>query len=160
MGSASQKQQVTALIQLELVAEFGVDAVRYNLLRNLSFASDGDFLRAGLIRHYNDELANDLGNLLNRVVSMIKRYRGGTIPAIGPVNPVDIDLQQVAAETLAHAATALDAWDIGNASIASGTSCARQINISKCANPGASRNVRNSKANSIPSCTRLRRQCA
>lgn len=114
-GQRVSKTAGNSVDPLELVAEFGVDAVRYNLLRNLSFASDGDFLRAGLIRHYNDELANDLGNLLNRVVSMVKRYRGGTIPAIGPLNPADADLQQVAAETLTRAATALDAWDIGNA---------------------------------------------
>jgi methionyl-tRNA synthetase len=114
-GQRVSKTVGNSVDPLELVAEFGVDAVRYNLLRNLSFASDGDFVRAGLIRHYNDELANDLGNLLNRVVSMIKRYRNGAIPDIGPLNPVNIDLQQVAIETLIHAATALDAWDIGNA---------------------------------------------
>src|ERR1700694_4983343 len=55
---------------VELVDEFGADAVRFYLARNLSFASDGDFSRARLIQHYNDELANDLGNLLNRIVSM------------------------------------------------------------------------------------------
>ncbi len=100
---------------VELVEEFGVDAVRYSLLRNLSFASDGDFVRASLIRHYNDELANDLGNLLNRVVSMIQRYRGGTNPAIGPVNQTDAELQQMATETFTRTCAALDTWEIGNA---------------------------------------------
>lgn len=114
-GQRISKTAGNSVDPLELVAEYGVDAVRYNLLRNLSFASDGDFLRTGLIRHYNDELANDLGNLLNRVVSMIKRYRGGTIPAIGPLNATDTELQQVAVETLTRASKALDAWDIGNA---------------------------------------------
>ena len=60
---------------IELVEKVGVDAVRYYLARQLSFASDGDFSRVGLLRFYNDELGNDLGNLLSRVVSMIKRYR-------------------------------------------------------------------------------------
>lgn len=114
-GQRVSKTAGNSVDPLELVAEFGVDAVRYNLLRNLSFASDGDFLRTSLIRHYNDELANDLGNLLNRVVFMIKRYRGGSIPVIGALNPFDTELQQVATETLTRATTALDAWEIGNA---------------------------------------------
>ncbi|HZU70305.1 MAG TPA: methionine--tRNA ligase [Ktedonobacteraceae bacterium] len=100
---------------VELVDEFGVDAVRYYLLRNLSFASDGDFSRAGLIRHYNDELANDLGNLLNRVVTMTQRYRDGVIPAPGPAGVLEEDLQRVATETRIGAETALEAWEIGNA---------------------------------------------
>src|SRR5579863_3513852 len=114
-GQRISKTAGNTIDPVELVAEFGVDAVRYNLLRNLSFESDGDFSCAGLLRHYNDELANDLGNLLNRVVSMIKRYRNGTIPVIGPLNLVDIELQQVAAGTLTRASAALDAWEIGNA---------------------------------------------
>jgi methionyl-tRNA synthetase len=100
---------------VELVDEFGADAVRYYLLRNLSFASDGDFSRAGLIRHYNDELAKDLGNLLNRVVTMTNRYRGGSIPTPGPYGELEQDLQRVAAETCSRAEAALEAWEIGNA---------------------------------------------
>jgi methionyl-tRNA synthetase len=110
-GQRISKTAGNSIDPVELVDEFGVDAVRYSLLRNLSFASDGDFSRAGLIRHYNDELANDLGNLLNRVVSMIKRYRGGAIPA--PV--LEEDLQQAAEETRRRAGVALENWDIGGA---------------------------------------------
>ncbi len=95
--------------------KFGADAVRYYLLRNLSFASDGDFSRAGLIRHYNDELANDLGNLLNRVVTMTKRYRDGKIPAPGPAGVLEEDLQRVATETCIRTEAALEAWEIGSA---------------------------------------------
>ena len=100
---------------VELVDEFGADAVRYYLLRNLSFATDGDFSRAGLIRHYNDELAKDLGNLLNRVVTMTNRYRAGSIPTPGLYGVLEEDLRRVAAETRSHAETALEAWEIGNA---------------------------------------------
>src|SRR6266566_336281 len=100
---------------VELVDEFGADAVRYYLLRNLSFASDGDFSRARLIQRYNDELAKDLGNLLNRVVTMIQRYRGGSIPAPGPTGELEIDLQRVATGTRQQAETALQVWEIGNA---------------------------------------------
>src|SRR5947208_4004608 len=114
-GQRISKTAGNTIDPVELVNEFGVDAVRYNLLHNLSFASDGDFSRAGLIRHYNDELANDLGNLLNRVVSMIKRYRGGTIPVPGPVDVLEEDLQKVAGETPRRAAAALESWEIGGA---------------------------------------------
>jgi methionyl-tRNA synthetase len=114
-GQRISKTAGNTIDPVELVNEFGVDAVRYSLLHNLSFASDGDFSRAGLIRHYNDELANDLGNLLNRVVSMIKRYRGGTIPAPGPVDVLEEDLQKVAGETPRRAAAALESWEIGSA---------------------------------------------
>jgi len=114
-GQRISKTAGNTIDPVELVNEFGVDAERYSLLHNLSFASDGDFSRAGLIRHYNYELANDLGNLLNRVVSMIKRYRGGTIPTPGPVDVLEEDLQKVAGETPRRAAAALESWEIGGA---------------------------------------------
>ncbi len=98
-----------------LVNEFGTDAVRYSLLRNLSFAADGDFSLSLLLHHYNDELGNDLGNLLNRVVSMIQRYRSGTIPTPKGKGALEEDLQRVASETRQAAATTLEAWDIGGA---------------------------------------------
>jgi methionyl-tRNA synthetase len=100
---------------VELVDEFGNDAVRYYLLRNLSFTADRDFSRDGLIQRYNDELAKDLGNLLNRVITMTNRYRGGKIPEPGPGGDLEQDLQRVAAEARLHAEEALEAWEIGNA---------------------------------------------
>ncbi|HZR43763.1 MAG TPA: methionine--tRNA ligase [Ktedonobacteraceae bacterium] len=100
---------------VDLVNKVGADAVRYYLLCNLSFASDGDFSRAGLVRHYNNELGNDLGNLLNRVVTMLVRYRSGTVPEPGSTGPLEEDLQRVARETFEQAAAALEAWEIGKA---------------------------------------------
>ena len=64
---------------------------------------------------HNDELANELGNLLNRVVSMIKRYRGGVVPAAGPTDELEEELQQAAGETRLRAEDALERWDIGGA---------------------------------------------
>lgn len=114
-GQRISKTTGNIIDPVELIDEFGTDAVRYYLLHNLSFASDGDFTRAGLIRRYNDDLANDPGNLLNRVVTMVNRYRGGTIPAAGVIGPLEEDLQRVAAETREHAVVALEAWSIGQA---------------------------------------------
>jgi methionyl-tRNA synthetase len=114
-GAKISKSSGNAVNPIELVDEFGVDAIRYYLLRNLSFASDRDFTREGLIRRYNDELYKDLGNLLNRVVTMVNRYRGGTIPTPGPIGELEMDLQRVAIETREHAEVELGAWEIGNA---------------------------------------------
>jgi methionyl-tRNA synthetase len=114
-GQRISKTAGNSVDPIELVDEFGADAVRYSLLRGLSFASGGDFSRASLVRHYNDELANDLGNLLNRVVTMTLRYRDGVIPIPGPVGLLEEDLQRIAGETRQRAAEALNAWEIGGA---------------------------------------------
>ena len=63
-----------------LVDQFGVDAIRYFLLREVPFGLDGDFSHKALIGRINSDLANNLGNLLNRTMSMIKRYHDQIIP--------------------------------------------------------------------------------
>ncbi len=100
---------------VELVDKIGVDPVRFGLTRGLSFSSDGDFSRAALLRLYNDELGNDLGNLLNRVVTMVQRYRGGTLPLPGDTGEREVELQRVVLETRERAAALLETWEIGNA---------------------------------------------
>jgi methionyl-tRNA synthetase len=62
------------------LATFGVDGVRYLVLREIPFDRDGDVTADGMIRRYNADLANDLGNLVNRTVSMADRYLDGTLP--------------------------------------------------------------------------------
>ncbi|GAC1391284.1 MAG: methionine--tRNA ligase [Ktedonobacteraceae bacterium] len=114
-GQRISKTTGNTIDPIALVNEFGTDTVRYSLLRNLSFASDGDFSRTALLHHYNDELGNDLGNLLNRVVSMIQRYRGGNIPIPKNNGALEEDLQRVATEARQAAEIALEAWDIGGA---------------------------------------------
>jgi methionyl-tRNA synthetase len=94
----------------DVVAEFGVDAVRYTLLRDVSFASDGDFSRNNLARRYTDDLANDLGNLLNRVVVMVGRYRGGVVPEAGSAGDLEADLVRVAESARATAEQQIAAW--------------------------------------------------
>lgn len=76
-----------------LIEEFGVDPIRYFLLREISFGQDGNFSRRALIERTNADLANDLGNLLNRTLSMLNRYFAGVVPqpAAAP-NAVDQDL--------------------------------------------------------------------
>ncbi len=82
-GQRISKTTGNIIDPVELVEEFGPDPIRFYLVRDTSFSSDGDFSRANLIRRYNDDLGNDLGNLLNRVVAMVGRYRDGVIPTPG-----------------------------------------------------------------------------
>lgn len=114
-GQKFSKTLGNSIDPIEIANAVGVDAVRYYLLRNLSFATDGDFSRARLLRHYNDEMGNDLGNLLNRIVSMIQRYCDGVVPHPAAFNDLDEELRLLAAQTREQAGAALDTWEIGNA---------------------------------------------
>ncbi len=76
-----------------LVQEFGVDAFRYFALREVPFGQDGDFSRQALIGRLNTDLANDLGNLLSRTLTMIARYAGGVIPEPAPPSAHELDVQ-------------------------------------------------------------------
>jgi methionyl-tRNA synthetase len=64
----------------QLVDQYGVDAVRYFMLRELPFGSDGDFSHRAVVGRINGDLANDFGNLAQRVLSMIQSYCGGKVP--------------------------------------------------------------------------------
>jgi methionyl-tRNA synthetase len=75
-----------------LVEEFGVDPVRFFLLREVPFGGDGDFSRKALISRLNVELANDLGNLAQRTLSFIAKNAGGVVPPRGALHEADHDL--------------------------------------------------------------------
>jgi methionyl-tRNA synthetase len=84
----------------------GADALRYFLLREIVFGQDGSFSYDALIGRYNSELANGLGNLLSRTLTMIQQYRGGIIPE-GTVEAI----ATVARQTIADVAAAFDAFE-------------------------------------------------
>ncbi len=81
----------------DLVRHFGVDAVRYYLLREMPFAQDGTITLETIIARYNADLANTLGNLVNRTVAMINKYFGGSI--VNPLISDDVDIELIAACT-------------------------------------------------------------
>ena len=80
----------------ELVDAYGADAFRYFVLREVPFGLDGDFSTETFVTRFNTELANDLGNLLSRVLTMIGKYFDGKIPQAGPDQPLDLDLREIA----------------------------------------------------------------
>ncbi|MEH6938430.1 methionine--tRNA ligase [Bacillus sp. JJ664] len=83
-----------------LIDRYGLDALRYYLLREVPFGSDGIFTPEGFVDRINFDLANDLGNLLNRTIAMIEKYFDGNIPSVkGTVTEFDENLQQVAKNT-------------------------------------------------------------
>ncbi|MDZ7706497.1 MAG: methionine--tRNA ligase [Trueperaceae bacterium] len=71
---------------LDLQERYGNDAFRYFLMRDMSFGLDASFHELGLAERINSDLANDLGNLLNRTLGMLGKYRGGVVPAFGPAD--------------------------------------------------------------------------
>ncbi|NLJ85912.1 MAG: methionine--tRNA ligase [Firmicutes bacterium] len=100
---------------MELADEFGVDAVRYFLLREISFGQDGSFTRQALIDRVNADLANDLGNLLHRSVAMILRYRDGVIPETGPLTKLEKEVQELAGITAREVGRHIEALELNAA---------------------------------------------
>ena len=95
-----------------MVERFGLDPLRYYLMRSLPVGSDGTFTPEDYVGRINYELANDLGNLLNRTVAMINKYFGGQVPAyVENINTFDADWAKVVEENIAEYHKQMNAVD-------------------------------------------------
>jgi methionyl-tRNA synthetase len=106
----------------ELVERYGLDPVRYFMMREVPFGQDGDFSHRAMVGRINGDLANDFGNLAQRVLSMIGRYCGGRVPIPNGFAPSDIELLDAASgllervranvdKQMLHAAL-IDIWEV------------------------------------------------
>lgn len=100
---------------LVLIEKYGVDAIRYFLLREIPFGADGYYSEDALVQRTNTDLANDYGNLVSRTVAMIEKYFDGIIPASKHEGNYDQELKDLAVKTPQDVAKFMDSLDFANA---------------------------------------------
>lgn len=107
-GEKMSKSLGNVVRPAELLAQLHADVVRYFLLREVPFGQDGDFALDALKQRYNTELANDLGNLLNRSLAMLHKYRGGRLGQVASEEAADRELLAHVENLLAKENAAMD----------------------------------------------------
>ncbi|GAB4256741.1 MAG: methionine--tRNA ligase [Deferrisomatales bacterium] len=109
-GKKMSKSLGNVIDPAAIAEQYGVDAFRYFILREVPFGLDGDFSREALVHRINSDLANDLGNLVSRVLAMLGKYRGGVVPRVGShgTESLDEELRDALATTLEEVDRAMD----------------------------------------------------
>ncbi len=98
-----------------LAEDFGVDGVRHYALAAMPYASDGSITYEEIIERYNSDLANNLGNLVNRTIAMTCKYFDGITPACGELTEVDLDLRRTAEEVKAELDRQMETYHVADA---------------------------------------------
>ena len=114
-GGKMSKSKGNVVDPVKLCNRYGVDAIRYFLLREVPFGSDGVFSNEALIYRINSDLANDLGNLLSRTSSMVGKYFGGKLPEAQAAGDFDDSLAELASETKSLVEASMDAMQFSTA---------------------------------------------
>lgn len=117
-GGKMSKSKGNVVDPVVLIERYGLDPIRYFLLREVPFGSDGVFSNEALINRINSDLANDLGNLLSRTVTMIEKYFKGVLPSAVAPALIDDDLKELAIDTRRKVEESMDALEISNALVA------------------------------------------
>lgn len=114
-GGKMSKSKGNVVDPLVLIDQYGSDAIRYFLLREMPYGADGYYSEEALILRINTDLANDYGNLLSRTTSMLNKFCQGVIPEPGEAEPLDEELKVIARELPKQVDQALEKFEFGAA---------------------------------------------
>lgn len=114
-GQKMSKSLGNVIDPFVLAERYGVDAVRYQILRDMPYGSDCNFSNEIMIGRINTDLANDLGNLVSRTVAMVDKYFGGTLPADRQADALDEELKGMATALLGKVAPLIDEAQLSKA---------------------------------------------